>query len=155
MAEVLHPDPWRSRADYDEDRRRMKWTIIAAVISSVAAVISSVAAITTAIYVLWKPESRAPERGPEFAVEWNPPPGESLAFLYRHRKALRGSRSYLLTTAVFPTRRHGAGSLWALVQPSAPPPIVCTTILSPPELSPAVFPTRLPGHTICIPPLPF
>jgi hypothetical protein len=56
MAEVLHPDPWRSRADYDEDRHRMKWVMFASVISSVAAVISSVSAIIAVLYaVLWKP----------------------------------------------------------------------------------------------------
>ena len=45
MAETLHPDPWRARGDYDEDRRRMKYMMFASVVSSIGAVISSVAAL--------------------------------------------------------------------------------------------------------------
>jgi hypothetical protein len=32
MAEGVHPDPWRSRADYDEDRRRMKYMMFASAV---------------------------------------------------------------------------------------------------------------------------
>lgn len=49
MSENIHPDPWRTRGDYDEDRKRMKGVMVAAIISSVAATISSIAAIIVAI----------------------------------------------------------------------------------------------------------
>ena len=50
MPEPLLPDPWRTRADYNQDRARMKYVVIAAMISAVAAVLSSIAALT-AIFV--------------------------------------------------------------------------------------------------------
>lgn len=49
MTENTHPDPWRTRGDYDEDRRRMKSVMIAAVVSSIAACVSAIAAIIVAI----------------------------------------------------------------------------------------------------------
>ncbi len=54
MAEILHPDPWRIRGDYDEDRRRMKYMMFASVIASIGAVISSVAALIAVFYAILK-----------------------------------------------------------------------------------------------------
>ncbi len=54
MSENLHPEPWHTRGDYDEDRRRMKYMMFASVISSVAAAISSAAAIIAVIYAVLK-----------------------------------------------------------------------------------------------------
>jgi hypothetical protein len=54
MAENLHPDPWRTRGDYDEDRKRMKYMMIASVTASVGAVISSISAITAVVYAITK-----------------------------------------------------------------------------------------------------
>jgi hypothetical protein len=54
MSETLHPDPWRTRGDHDEDRRRMKYMMFASVISLVAAVISFTAAIIAVVYAVLK-----------------------------------------------------------------------------------------------------
>jgi hypothetical protein len=54
MAETLHPDPWRTRGDYDEDRRRMKYMMLASVTASIGAVISSVAALIAVVYAIVK-----------------------------------------------------------------------------------------------------
>ncbi len=54
MAEIVHPDPWRTRGDYDEDRRRMKYLMLASVTASIGAVISSVAAVIAVVYAIIK-----------------------------------------------------------------------------------------------------
>lgn len=54
MVETVHPDPWRTRADYDEDRRRMKRITIASLVSSIAATISSVAALIAVLYAIFR-----------------------------------------------------------------------------------------------------
>lgn len=54
MAETIHPDPWRTRADYDEDRRRMKYVTIASVTASIAAAVSSIAALIAVVATILK-----------------------------------------------------------------------------------------------------
>jgi len=54
MTEQIHPDPWRTRADYNEDRNRMKLTVYSAVIASIGAIISSVAALIAVLYAICK-----------------------------------------------------------------------------------------------------
>jgi hypothetical protein len=54
MAEIVHPDPWRTRGDYNEDRQRMKYLMLASVISSIGAVISSVAALIAVVFAIIK-----------------------------------------------------------------------------------------------------
>jgi hypothetical protein len=54
MAETIHPDPWRTKGDYDEDRLRMKHVTMASVVSSIAAAISSVAALIAVLYAVFK-----------------------------------------------------------------------------------------------------
>lgn len=50
----LHPEPWRTRGDYDEDRRRMKYMMLASVTASIGAVISPVAALIAVVYAIVK-----------------------------------------------------------------------------------------------------
>lgn len=54
MAETIHLDPWRTRGDYDEDRRRMKYMMLASVTASIGAVISSIAALIAVVYAIIK-----------------------------------------------------------------------------------------------------
>jgi hypothetical protein len=54
MPETIDPDPWRTRGDYDEDRRWMKHVTRASVVSSIAATISSIAALIAVLYAVFK-----------------------------------------------------------------------------------------------------
>jgi len=54
MTEQLHPDPWRTRGDYDEDRKRMKLTVYASLTAAIGAVISSVSALIAVFYTIFK-----------------------------------------------------------------------------------------------------
>ena len=54
MTEQIHPDPWRTRADYNEDRNRMKLAVYASFIASIGAVISSISALIAVLYAICK-----------------------------------------------------------------------------------------------------